>query len=63
MDLLLQKLPHNARMAHCLPGLINNLLSVAVLCNAGCEVYFHSTGCEVTLNREIILQGRRDPKN
>jgi hypothetical protein len=63
MDLLLQKLPPNARMAHHLPGLVNNLLSVAVLCNTGCKVNFHSTGCNVSLNGEIILQGWRDPKN
>jgi hypothetical protein len=63
MELLLQKLPPDARMAHRLPGLVNNLLSVAVLCNAGCKVYFHSTGCEVTINREIILQGWRDTKS
>jgi hypothetical protein len=35
MDLLLQKLPPDAYMAHCLPGLVNNLLSVAVLCEVG----------------------------
>ena len=63
MGLLLQKLPPNAHMAHHLPGLLNNLLSVTVLCNTGCEVYFHSTGCEVILKGEIILQGWRDPKN
>jgi hypothetical protein len=63
MDLLLQKLPPDAHMAHRLPGLVNNLFSVAVLCNARCKVYFHSTGCEVTLNGEIILRGWRDPKN
>jgi hypothetical protein len=57
MDLLLQKLPPNARMAHHLPGLINYLLSVAVLCDAGYKVYFRSMGCEVTLNGEIILRG------
>jgi hypothetical protein len=55
VDLLLSKLPPNARMAHSLPGLTNNLLSVPVLCDAGCEVFFNSTGCEVTLNGEIIL--------
>jgi hypothetical protein len=63
MDLLLQKLPPNARMAHHLPGLINNLFSVTVLCDVDCKVYFHSTGCKVTLNGEIILRGWRDPKN
>ena len=49
MDLLLQKLPPNTCMAHHLPGIVNNLLSVTVLCNAGCKVYFHSTGCKVAL--------------
>jgi hypothetical protein len=63
IDLLLQKLPPNARMAHHLTGLINNLLSVTVFCNAGSKVYFHSTSCEVTHNGEIILQGWRDPDN
>jgi hypothetical protein len=55
MDLLFQKLPPNTHMAHHLPGLVNNLLSVAVLCDAGCKVYYPITGCEVTLNGEIML--------
>ncbi len=55
MDQLLQKLPPNARMVHCLSGLNSKLLSFTVLCNALCKVYFHSTGCEVTLNGEMIL--------
>jgi hypothetical protein len=42
-------------MAHSLTGLTNNLLSVAVLCDAGCEVFFNATGCEVTLNGLVIL--------
>ncbi len=62
MELLLQKLPPNTCMAHHLPGLDDNLLSVAVLCNAGCKVYLHSTGCEVTFDGEIILRGWRDQK-
>jgi hypothetical protein len=40
INLLLRKLPPEARLAHQLPGLVNNLLSVAVLCDAGCEVFF-----------------------
>ena len=63
VDLLLTKLPADACLAHRLPGLINNLLSVAVLCDAGCKVSFHKHGCEVTLNSETILRGWRDPKN
>ena len=63
MDLLLQKLPPDVCMAHCLPGLVNNLLSIAVLCDAGCKVYFHNTGYKVSLNKEIIVQGWKDPKS
>jgi len=63
VNLLLTKLPTNARLAHRLPGLVNNFLSVAVLCDAGCEVFFHKHGCEVTLNGETILRGWCDPKN
>jgi hypothetical protein len=62
VNLLLSKLPPEACLAHQLPGLVNNLLSIAVLCNAGCKVFFHKTGCKVTLDRETILQGWREPK-
>lgn len=63
IDLLLKKLPPDTRLAHQLPGLTNNPLSIAVICNAGCKVFFHRTGCEVTLNGDLILQGWHDPKN
>ena len=62
-DLLLQALPPEARLAHRLPGLTNNLLLVAALCDAGCEVFFHRHGCEVTLKGATIIRGWRDPKN
>jgi hypothetical protein len=61
VDLLLQKLPPDARMAHSLPGLTNKLLSIAILCDAGCKVFFHATRCEVTHNGVVILQGWHDP--
>jgi hypothetical protein len=57
MDLLLQKLLPNTCMAHRLPGLVKNLLSIAAFCNTGCKVYFHNMGYKVTLNGEIILRG------
>jgi hypothetical protein len=63
VNLLLSKLLPNACMAHSLPGLTNNLLSVAVLCNAGCESFFNSTGCKVTFDGEVSLQGWHDPKH
>ena len=60
LQLLLNKLPTAAREAHRTPGIVNNLVSVSVLCDAGCEVFFHSTGCEVTFNGETIIRGWRD---
>ncbi len=63
VDLLLQNLPPEAQLGHRLPGLVNNLLSVAALVDTGCKVFFHCTGCEVTFNGAIILRGWRDPKN
>ena len=60
MELLLTKLPKAAREAHLAPGIINNLLSVSVLCDASCEAFFHSTGYEMNFNEEIIVRGWRD---
>ena len=60
LELLLNKLPKAAREAHEAPTITNNLLSVSVLCDAGCEVYFHNHGCEITFNGETITQGWRD---
>ena len=39
---------------------MNSLLSVPVLVDAGCEVFFHPTGCDITLNGETIIRGWRD---
>ena len=55
VTLLLPKLPPSAKQAYRIAGLTNNLLSAFALADAGCELFFHHTGCEVTLNREIIL--------
>eukprot|EP00804_Cyclotella_cryptica_P012998 CCRYP_002316-RA/>CCRYP_002316-RA protein AED:0.46 eAED:0.46 QI:0/0/0/1/0/0/2/0/178 len=45
--LLLNKLPAQAHVAHRSPGISNNLLAVSKLTDAGCELFFHSTGCKV----------------
>ena len=60
LELLLTKLPRAAREAHEAPTITNNLISVSVLCDAGCEVFFHMTGCEITFNGETIVRGWRD---
>ena len=54
--LMLNKLPATAQIAHRSPGISNNLLAASELVDAGCEIFFHSTGCEVTHNGEIILR-------
>eukprot|EP00804_Cyclotella_cryptica_P013537 CCRYP_021093-RA/>CCRYP_021093-RA protein AED:0.19 eAED:0.14 QI:0/0/0/1/1/1/4/0/1001 len=59
--LLLNKLPTAAKEAHRAPGIAHNLVSAATLANTECELFFHKTGCKVSLNGEIILQGWRDP--
>jgi hypothetical protein len=63
VNLLLQALPPKDHLAHRLTSLTNNLLLVAALCDAGCEVFFHRQGCEVTLEGTTIIRGWRDPKN
>jgi hypothetical protein len=57
INLLLWNLSPEARLGHCLPGLVNNLLSIAVLVDTGCKVFFHRTRCKVTFEGAIILQG------
>jgi hypothetical protein len=63
LELLLWNLPPEAHLGHCLPCLVNNLLSVAALVDAGCKVFFHCTGCKVTFDGAIILKRWRAPKN
>ena len=60
MEVLLAELPKAAREAQRAPGIINSLLSVSILCDAGCEVFFHSTGCEISFNGEIFVRGWRN---
>jgi len=52
--------PRKARIAHVFPSMVRSLLSVPVLCDAGCEVKFTKTQGIITLNGKIILQGNRD---
>jgi hypothetical protein len=54
--LFLNKLPISACKAHHTPDIINNLLSASEIADTRCK-FFHKTGCEITHNGEIILQG------
>ena len=60
LQMLLNKLPPDAREAHRTPGLLHNLVAASKLVDAGCELYFHKTGCDITRNGELILRGWRD---
>ncbi|KAL7479025.1 hypothetical protein ACHAW6_004770 [Cyclotella cf. meneghiniana] len=54
------KLPTEAQLLYRTPGIKNNLVAASELVDAGCKLFFHQHRCEVTLNREIILQGWQD---
>jgi hypothetical protein len=45
VNLLLWNLPPEARLGHHLTSLVNNLLYITALVDAGCKVFFHCTGC------------------
>ncbi|KAL7489105.1 hypothetical protein ACHAW6_014700 [Cyclotella cf. meneghiniana] len=47
--LLLNKLPPMAKEAHQAPGISHKLISAATLADVGCELFFHKTGCEISL--------------
>ena len=60
----LPELPDAARRAFRLPSIMNNLLSVAELCDAGCTVLFENDKVSVkSKENKIILTGWRDSRN
>ena len=59
----LHDLPGIAKKAHTLPSIVNNLLAMCELSDAGCTILFTQHGCEVEYNGEIILQGWQDNTN
>ena len=63
VELNLPSLPTNAKIAHRLPGLKNNLLSAPVLCDSGCTVTFSSDNVKVTKDNQLLMEGWRDPVN
>ena len=51
----LHNLPDKAKTVHTLPGIVNNLLAICKLTDAGCTILFTQHGYEVEYNGEIIL--------
>ncbi len=59
-ELNLPALPPSAKQAHLFPALQDTcLVSIGMLCDAGCEANFTKTTVNVTLNGTLILQGNR----
>ena len=49
-------------VGHVVPKLsIASLIGIRVLCDAGCEVVFTKTNCDVWYKGKIILRGKKDP--
>jgi hypothetical protein len=63
-NLLLTDLPHQARQAHILPGLVHNsLIFVGKLCDNECSVTFTQESVTVSRNGKDVMYGSRDPKS
>jgi hypothetical protein len=63
-NLLLTDLPHQARQAHILPGLVHSpLISAGQLCDNECSVTFTQDLVTVSRNGKDVMYGSRDPKS
>jgi hypothetical protein len=63
-NLLLTDLPHQARQANILPGLVHNsLISVGQLCDYEYSVTFTQDKVTVSRNGKDVMYGSRDPKS
>jgi hypothetical protein len=63
-NLLLTDLPHQARQARILPGLVHNsLISVGQLCDNECSVTFTPDQVTVSRSEKDVMYGSRDPKS
>ena len=57
IELLLPKLPPMARKGYTVLNIPNNLVSVAKLCDADCNVFFHKHGVDIGYNGKVIDRG------
>jgi hypothetical protein len=55
-------LPRAARIAHIVPGLQHtSLISIKVLCDAGCKVSYDDEKCKVYFRNKLVWHGGREP--
>jgi hypothetical protein len=63
-NLLITDLPHQARQAHIIPGLVHNsLVTVGQLCDNECSVTFTHDQVTVSRKGKEVMYGSRDPKS
>ena len=56
-------LPNDAKEAHSVPGLAHaSLISIKILCDAGCKVTYDDNECRVYYNKKIVWLVKRDPQ-
>ena len=58
--LFLPHLPQTARIAHVFAEMERSLLSISILCDAGCRCIFEEEKVMITKNNNTIIQGKRD---
>jgi hypothetical protein len=55
-------LPEKAKEAHIVPGLAHaSLVSIKILCDAGCKVTYDEKTCRVTYDHKLVWIGHREP--
>ena len=56
-------LPNDAKEAHIVPGLAHApLISIKILCDAGCKVTYNDDECRVYYNKKVVWLGKREPQ-
>ena len=60
LQLLIHKLPEQARKAYKVPEIAHNLIAVATLCDAGCTVHFYKHSVEIMYKGKRLYRGWHD---
>ena len=56
-------IPEKANREHIVPGLAHaSIISISVLCNAGCKVQYNENICSVYYNRKLVYKVGREPQ-
>ena len=59
-DLYIDGIPDKSNLAHIVPGLSHSsLISISVLCGAGCKLKYDENMCSVYYNNKIVWKGGR----